>query len=80
MFDLQVRENWQYVPETFEGICDWAAVVKDAESEESWGRRHLVYRPLMLPENRRQSSQVVVVVLQGFLGAFNILPLGDWDR
>lgn len=80
-FDLQVRENWQYVPETFEGICDWALVTKDDDGEGGvWGRRHLLYRPIMLPEEARESSRVVVVVLQGFLGKFNISPLGNWDR
>lgn len=79
-FDLQVRDTWQYVPETFEGICDWAAIARDDDGEASWGRRNLVYRPLMLPADKRDSTQIVVVVLQGFLGNFNVSPLGNWDR
>lgn len=34
----------------------------------------------MLPAEKRNVSQVVVVVLQGFLGSFNVTPLGNWDR
>lgn len=82
-FDLQVQSNWRYVPDTFDGICDWAAVEKENEDGNdlySFGRRLLVYQPSVLPEEYRASMQVVVVVLQGFLGDFNISPLGDWDK
>ncbi|KAL1949033.1 hypothetical protein VTO73DRAFT_10839 [Trametes versicolor] len=82
-FDLQVQSNWRYVPDTFDGICDWAAVEKendDGNDVYSFGRRLLVYQPSVLPEGYRASMQVVVVVLQGFLGEFNISPLGDWDK
>ncbi|KAH9851799.1 hypothetical protein C2E23DRAFT_869189 [Lenzites betulinus] len=81
-FDPQVQDrSWRYVPETYEEVCDWALVVKQGDDESSvWSTRALVYHPLVLPSNMRAQLRPVVLVLQGFLGDFNISPLGNWDK
>ncbi|KAL1940514.1 hypothetical protein VTO73DRAFT_7949 [Trametes versicolor] len=81
-FDLQVKDNWQYVPETFEGVCDWAAIGQedDEGGHQQWGRRDLVYAARMLPEASRGTLFTVTLVLQGFLGRFNVSVLGNWTK
>ncbi|KAJ3008528.1 hypothetical protein NUW54_g3119 [Trametes sanguinea] len=80
-FDLQVEESWRYVPETFKGICDWATVAKEDDTDQtSFSHRHLVYQPSALPEDKRDTTFYVTVILQGFLGEFNISVLGNWKR
>ena len=81
-FDRQVSDDWRYVPETYEGICDWATVVEDEREEHAglWSHRHLVYQASVLPEARRQTTYCVTIVLQGFLGDFNIGLLGNWTK
>ncbi|KAH9847123.1 hypothetical protein C2E23DRAFT_863605 [Lenzites betulinus] len=81
-FELQVEDrSWRYVPETFEEMCDWAVVVKQGEEESSmWSTRALVHHPLTLPPTMRSQLRPVMIVLQGFLGDFNISPLGNWDK
>ena len=81
-FEWQVSNDWRHVPETFDELCDWATVVRENEEEESIRRRrcHLVYQPNVLPEDRRGKRFNVSLVLQGFLGEFNISVLGTWNK
>ncbi|KAL7281809.1 hypothetical protein ACG7TL_005132 [Trametes sanguinea] len=80
--DLQVKDDWRYVPDNFEGICDWATVTKEEDDRGDFtpGHWRLVYVREMLPEDMRSSVFQVTVVLQGFLGDFNISVLGNWKR
>ncbi|KAI9059621.1 hypothetical protein FKP32DRAFT_1579542 [Trametes sanguinea] len=81
-FDPQVRDDWRYVPETYEGICDWATVTKEDDESDDFHplRRHLVYSQSVLPDEKRGGNFFVTLVLQGFLGDFNISVLGNWRR
>ncbi|OSD03119.1 hypothetical protein PYCCODRAFT_1424988 [Trametes coccinea BRFM310] len=80
-FTLQVTDDWRYIPETFDGICDWATVTsEDDESHEYTERRHLVYLSSVLPESLQNTMFHVTIVLQGFLGDFNISVLGNWKK
>ena len=81
-FQLQVSEDWRYVPETLDQVCDWATVLDDSDDVHSIGRHacQLVYQPSTLPEATRDKTFKVSVVLQGFLGDFNLAVLGNWNK
>ncbi|KAH9852994.1 hypothetical protein C2E23DRAFT_859609 [Lenzites betulinus] len=80
--EMQLEDDWRYVPESYEGLCDSLLVVKkgDDDGDVAWSSRALVHHPQVLPIDMRAQMRPFVVVLQGFLGDFNISPLGNWDN
>ena len=79
-FDLQVRNDWRYIPETLDEICDWAGIGQDDIDDPSCerNRRYLIHDVSLVPEEFKDRECRVTIVLQGFLGKFNLAPLGNW--
>ncbi len=74
----QAEENtfadWELVPESFSGVCEWAQVIL-AEEDNSLGMQHrLVYK-------HRDGKELfeVCVRAQGFVKCQSIGPLGNWN-
>ncbi|TFK86996.1 hypothetical protein K466DRAFT_491687, partial [Polyporus arcularius HHB13444] len=78
--DLQVRDDWRYIPETLDDMCEWAAVGCDDVDDPTFerDRRYLLYHPSVVPTEYLGVDCRVTVVLQGFLGAFQLSTLGNW--
>ncbi|KAI0335954.1 hypothetical protein GY45DRAFT_1235425, partial [Cubamyces sp. BRFM 1775] len=76
-YDQQVREGWQFIPETFDRLCDWAAVVSDESVGKHVGLRHLVYDAAVMKDDDGGLC-TVTIVLQGFLGKCALSALGNW--
>ncbi|EIW62573.1 uncharacterized protein TRAVEDRAFT_42931 [Trametes versicolor FP-101664 SS1] len=78
-FDLQVRESWQFVPATFDEMCDWATVVDDDNDDNATMSRvkHLVYTDETLAPDGKD-LWTVNIILQGFVAACSLSMFGNW--
>ncbi len=67
-------EEWQLVPDTFSGVCNWAELVMD-EGECSLGKRHrLVYK-----HRDGEALFEVCIRAQGYVDKHSLGPLGNWN-
>ena len=69
-------ESWQIVPTTFTKICDWAYIAKNQNIVDHTRLYHVLYKN---PGGDQTTLYPVVLRLQGFLGHFELSPLGTWN-
>ena len=69
-------ESWQIVPTTFTEICDWAYIAKNQNIVDHTRLYHVLYKN---PGGDQTTLYPVVLRLQGFLGCFELSPLGTWN-
>jgi hypothetical protein len=64
------------VPSTFAEICDWAYVSKISDAVDHTRLYQVLYNTAGSAVN---TVYPVVLRLQGFLGRFEVSPLGTWN-
>ncbi|KAI0687309.1 hypothetical protein C8Q76DRAFT_635349 [Earliella scabrosa] len=79
--DCQVTDSWRFVPDTINGLCDWADVVLDESEARRPGERHMLYMPCVLGKDALPNVEYqVMILLHGFVGRAYLGPLGNWSR
>jgi hypothetical protein len=84
MVDIQEQaqpeqlEDWQIVPTSFEGICEWVYILHNPQSIEGSRSYLLLYKS---PGETANPEFVYPVTLriQGIIKSCNIAPLGSWN-
>jgi hypothetical protein len=78
--DEQDMADWQFVPLTFEAVCDWAVVgsKRAPDSVDRARNKVLLYRNIGQTVGGMRRG--VTLRLQGYIKSCNLQPLGDWDR
>jgi hypothetical protein len=72
----QELEQWQLVPFTFTDICEWAYVAKRHATSDHTRLYNILYK---CPDGDTSTIYPVVLRVQGFLGRFELSPLGTWN-
>ncbi|OSC97377.1 hypothetical protein PYCCODRAFT_1471895 [Trametes coccinea BRFM310] len=75
--DLQVREDWRFVPDSVDKMYDWAVVSGNLGNDSAaFGRtKHLVYKS---PDIGEGQECTVTLLVQGFVRECALGPLGNW--
>jgi len=72
----QELEQWQIVPFTFADICEWAYIAKRHTTTDHTRLYNVLYR---CPDGDPSAIYPIVLRIQGFLGRFELSPLGAWN-
>lgn len=82
MLTVRADEYVLPIPVTLEDICDFAYVGSDPTSVSDWTRVHMLLfkTPSYNSHNSEQSKWLypVKIRMTGFLGPFEVGPLGNW--
>jgi hypothetical protein len=77
--DAEDMAPWQFVPISFESVCEWAVVGTKRKSESSDRARSKVLLYRDVGQHTGGVKHGVTLRLQGFVKSCNLQPLGSWD-
>ncbi|KAI0055003.1 hypothetical protein BV25DRAFT_1786089, partial [Artomyces pyxidatus] len=80
MKQIEEMVGQEIVPKTFEALCQWAYVHHVTKSRDTSRRFLFLYQPAnsaAFTPSAGTGTQVTIR-FQGFLGQFNVKPLGNW--
>lgn len=68
------------IPVVFDDVCNIVYVGSDTAKVSDWTRTHMLLFRTMRPYNSEQEELLYPVVMRmtGFLGPFQLGPLGNW--
>lgn len=68
------------IPVTFDDVCNIAYVGSDTANVSDWTRAHMLLFRTIRPYNIEPEEFLYPVVMRmtGFLGPFQLAPLGNW--